>query len=189
MSRHFTSGPRLLLAALLAQCLWVGSAEAYAEFPSAMRAHLDMSCTPSCSVCHTVDPGSQGTATKPFADALRAAGTGFPGGGEPEDVEEALDALPGNTNSDGDDQFDLEELRSTPATDPNVGTPGAAGLGPSICAAVVEYGCGAHMASRPSSSVPGGPWGWGFLGLGIGLILMARRHSRRSSLPQEESRG
>ena len=70
-----TTGGLLLwgVASLLSVLTFASPSLASPAFPNAVREAANMSCTPSCTVCHTVDPGVSGTATKSFAMAMRAA--------------------------------------------------------------------------------------------------------------------
>lgn len=170
---------RLLPFAVLGATLWSGDASAHPEFPTGLRKALDMSCTPSCTVCHETDPGNASNAKKDFADVLRDI-DGFPGAGKQEDVENAINQLPDNINTDGDDRTDKEELRTNPPTDPNFGVASDPMIyGENMCAGEVEYGCGAHLASLPRRSGDR-TWGWALFGLGLGLILTARRRTQRN---------
>jgi hypothetical protein len=122
------------------------SAEASQAFPSTVMAEYDMPCAPTCTLCHTTNPGQAGTAFmgQPFGRAV------FANGALPTNVDslkKALAAIKTNkVDSDGDKTPDFEELAQ--GDDP--GKAGEARLcGP-------NYGCGAHIAKAPAKN--GGAW-------------------------------
>jgi hypothetical protein len=149
------------------------NAAASPEFPYDLRDVANMTCTPSCTVCHTTEPGRRGTANKAFAVAMSAAGL------EPskdETVAPAFEALQAmNADTDGDGALDAEELAATLPSDPNdpMLTPTMPGDG--MCAADVLYGCGAHVASRPES----GGSGWALLAALLSFAVLMRARLRR----------
>lgn len=164
------------LAPLLVLCFWSGKAAASEQFPSELRDVAGMECVPSCTVCHEVDPGVAGTATKDFAVAMYDAGLRP---GETDTVQIAYDALPEDLDSDGDGFLDKEELAPTGgelSSDPNNpdSTPGD---GPSICTAEILYGCGAQVASGSTSNTGAL---WALLSLAFGAVVW--RFGRRGSL-------
>jgi len=143
------------------------------EYPSVLQEELDMACPPTCLVCHTTQPGEEGSASKAFATSLK----GFGLKAENEDsLRSALeDLIMAGTDSDDDGAADQVELASEPPSDPNDAllTPTAPGEG--MCAAEVKYGCGAQIAHN---SLPGRS-GWVTLGLLLSLATAARVLRRR----------
>src|SRR5687767_8066338 len=74
-----------LLRALLAGtafCVagsFVSLAHAEEEFPGALTDAADMECVPTCLMCHTNNPGTIGTYTKPLGSGLIGTGKLKPG--------------------------------------------------------------------------------------------------------------
>ncbi|MBI1948151.1 MAG: hypothetical protein HYS27_20850 [Deltaproteobacteria bacterium] len=136
-------------------------AAATSSFPATLRDKLTLDRAPQCTVCHVTGSGGDGTATKPFAVSMVAAGL------EPFDeasLEAAVAQLDADgTDSDGDGAGDVEELRA--GTDPNAppGT-GLEGEGEGE-GEPVEYGFG--CAGAPDASVA------------VLALLWLRRRSRR----------
>lgn len=128
----------LVLAFGLMGSLWAIEAEASQAFPSAIEKALNMPCPPLCTTCHATPAGGVGTVTKPFGISAKLAGaTLF----DVAKLEQALVAMAGKADSDGDGAFDTAELAE--GNDPN--SKGAA----RICGP--NYGCGAHVSRTPPS--------------------------------------
>jgi len=166
---------RFLNKVLLVSCfLLARPAGASPVFPTELRDELSMACLPTCKVCHTTDPGEEGTASRPFAATL--VGLGLEAKDE-ESLHDAIAAL-GTSDSDKDGDSDIAELTNDPPTDPNDPMATIAMPGVGMCDAEVNYGCGAHVAGFPSRSAPS-PW------VTTGLLLVAlwagRRVARRAS--------
>ena len=141
----------LTLAASLALLGLSSVAGASEEFPTELREAAGLDCTPVCSVCHTQDPGSSGTASTEFALAMVDAGLTA---GKPETLAPAWEAVSGEEES------------------------GAAGAGADLdfdfpCQAEVKYGCGVE----PTSQKPSGSQGlvWPVLLAAFGLLVAFRR--------------
>lgn len=131
---------------LLAVALLLGAAPAAAtsSFPEVIRDTLALDAAPGCMTCHTLAGGGAGTATKPVALSLVAAGL-LPFNDA--SLETALGELEANgTDSDEDGVGDIDELRA--GTDPNA-PPGADG-GP--VPEPIQYGFGCAHAP-PGSAV------------------------------------
>jgi MYXO-CTERM domain-containing protein len=121
------------------------------DFPTALRDAAGLDCTPVCSVCHTTEPGTSGTASKAFALAMRDAGLEA---GDANTVGPAFAVL----DPDGDGVPEFE------------GTAGETETTDFPCQAEVQYGCG--MASAPSPTKPSRSVHFllvGLLALGISL--------------------
>lgn len=167
MQRLFRS---ILVSAPL---LVVQTAFASPEFPSVIESELAMSCPPSCVVCHTTDPGQDGTAEQPLAFTLVGLGLAAADEGS---LKDALAQL-GAADSDDDGFTDVAELQAQIPSSPNdpALTPNAPGGG--VCDAQINYGCGATIASRAPSRPN---WVWLGLALAGALGIAARRRSGRA---------
>src|SRR5690606_35792691 len=96
-----TAGVRrsLMVTSVLTVLSFAGPSFAYPEYPNAVREAASMSCTPSCTLCHTVDPGVSGTASQPFATVMMDADPGVLLG-KPEAIAPAYAALMADLDSD-----------------------------------------------------------------------------------------
>jgi hypothetical protein len=109
-------------------------ARASGNFPGELQTWADTPCTPSCIVCHATAAGGGGTATQPFAMALKERG--LSGGGDSAALTNALDALEADAvDSNEDGTPDTEQLRA--GVNPN---DGAAFCGDTV-ADTPKYGC------------------------------------------------
>jgi hypothetical protein len=157
----------LHVSAFVALVSGVNAASASPEFPAELQSVVEMDCRPACTVCHTSNPGTNGTATQPFALSMKEAGLKA---ADVDSVAVAYNALPEDVDSDGDGSTDQEELTRGGVSDPNVDDP-ATDLDGSPCAAEVRYGCSSHAAQPPLSS----HLGWVFLIALGGLTVFGRR--------------
>lgn len=142
-----------------------GVASASPAFPTALREAAGLDCTPVCSVCHTTDPGTSGTASKPFALAMRDAGLEA---GDESTVASAFEVL--DPDGDGVPEFEGGDTS---------GAAGATGTTAFPCQAEVKYGCGV------TSSAPQTPSGTAYLLLAgllaLGVSLRRRLVGNRAS--------
>lgn len=158
--RNFRRGFRVRTAALVTSVFLTvsSSALAFPEFPGIIVDELnrtatgpekpDITCTPTCSLCHTSPSPDTGNATQPLATDLFSF-TMTLGILEPESLPAFLQALetqqcpdtpePGPCDGDGDGKDDIYELRR--GQDPN-------GSGALACP---KYGCGARIAPQGSN--------------------------------------
>jgi|SRR6185437_2411593 len=127
-------------------------------FPTTVQSHLGLSYLPPCTICHETDLGGTGTATKPFAVAMKAVGLS---GLDSSTVDPSLDALQAmGTDSDCNGIPDIQQLED--GQDPNTGeyidNSGKKAPADPGCSGVImpAYGCGAQVApaSTPTDSAP-----------------------------------
>lgn len=168
-----------LFFGLLLGSTFVGSAQAEETFPGFVRDHLQMACTPKCSLCHEKDaPTAPPNLSKPFVASLTQSVVA-----DKDSLVAALDGL-GTTDSDQDGVADLVELKDNNtatampgmavhlASDPNV-----AGAG-EICASSVNYGCGSKIAEGPAPKSNLEAVATVFLLAGAGLWIRRYRFAR-----------
>jgi hypothetical protein len=156
------SARQLALAFGLAVASLVSTpAQASQAFPSIIAEEFDMPCVPTCTLCHSTNPGQSTTALQGQLFGRALALTGVIGGNE-DSLRKLLvqikagtadtmpigkpDGIPDNYDVDGDGVGAYDELSK--GNDPN--KPGDA----RICGP--EYGCGAHIAKAPAKN--GGAW-------------------------------
>jgi hypothetical protein len=98
-----------------------GLAQASSIYPPEVRAHLSLSYTPACTLCHNNPGGGIGTVTTPFGKSMMSRGLVAQNIAS---LDTALDALSAErTDSDHDGVPDIDELKAQ--TDPNVAGGGA----------------------------------------------------------------
>ena len=177
----------------MAPVLVAAPAAAYPTFPGAMQERLDLTCPPSCLLCHTRLEGGKdylkdGPEISPvrgngvFVQNLRFVGQKLRtpiSNDEVAPFEKLLDAYAtapcdGNAgtppcDSDGDGVSDIAELKENKDPESLRGT----------LDDCVLYGCGAHIAPRRGFDVSGSSVGAWFAALG-GLLVVGRRVRRRS---------
>jgi hypothetical protein len=113
--------PALRRLALAITVLAGGLAHGSSIYPPEIRAHLSLSYTPACTLCHNTPSGGFGTVTTPFGKSMMARGLVAQNLGS---LDTALDALAAeHTDSDGDGVGDIDELKA--GSDPNVGGGGS----------------------------------------------------------------
>lgn len=138
------------------------AAAASEEFPTELRAVADLECTPTCTVCHTSDPGTNGTATKPFAMAMKNTNLGDNKlvAAKPETVAKAYEALDPDGDGEFPDPADAEKTLKLTYE----------------CQAEIDYGCA--VAPKPEK---GGSASWWtpllLSALGLSVYARRRRHA------------
>lgn len=163
----------------LALALLAIPARASVTFPEALRQQLGLAeiagTPPGCQLCHRDDAGGVKTAIKPLGRSLLQAGAAS---GSVPSLQAALASLEANgTDSDGDGQGDIAELRA--GTDPNVpdavlGEGGAAaGIMPCPPPPIPlpETGCNLATAAAPTSA--------GLTLAGFAWLALLRRRRQR----------
>jgi hypothetical protein len=109
-------------------------ARAEQEFPGALAEAADMACVPTCLMCHTVNPGTAGTWTKPLGIALGVpVATGKAAGAEAVD---AFNAAWRTYAADPTNAANVAQIKQ--GREP--------GSGQDVCGPT--YGCGASFASE-----------------------------------------
>lgn len=155
-------------AALLSATLLLGSeASASSSYPEEVKAHLGLSSTPACTLCHEGTPG-YGTATTPFGAS--AKGTYGLSAQDTSKLDSVLDSMATDkVDSDGDGVSDIDELKA--GTDPN-----SAGGITAVQKPDLIYGCQARVAGEQ----PGGAGGLAaFFAVALGVGWARRRGRRR----------
>jgi MYXO-CTERM domain-containing protein len=114
----------------LAVCaLHAEHAQASQEFPGALYEEADMQCVPLCNMCHTVNPGTAGTWTRPVGAGVKAKGAKA---GDPESLKAAFAKYKLTL-----DAATLEKIRS--GHEPSTGL--------DVCAPT--YGCAVTQSPSP----------------------------------------
>jgi hypothetical protein len=181
MTSLITSGrPKIFAGLALVFGIYLApSVQAKPEYPGYVRDHLQMACTPRCTLCHEVEvPTRSPEGKQPFFGGIGAIGE------DRDTLIVRLDSF-GDTDSDNDGMSDINELKDNNtgtagpgivqhlARDPNVSGPG------DICASNVNYGCGSQMAKSPS--FPGGLDALAIGALFGAALLFVRRRVRSAS--------
>jgi hypothetical protein len=149
------------------------TARAEEPFPGGLQEAAGLSCAPSCTLCHTTNPGQVNTWTKPFGAAVINRGA-TKGSGEA-GIKTAWAKLvvdaqtpPMNPNDPGDPNVIAARLVASlrAGLDPETGA--------ELCQ--VTYGCGAHIAK----DAPRDDWsGLLFVAGAMGFGALLRRAKRR----------
>lgn len=140
-----------------------GSARAEEPFPGGLQEAAGLSCAPSCSVCHTTNPGTANTWTKPLGQAVIMRGA-IKGSGEA-GIKKAYEKLVADANGgDANAKTLVDKLQA--GLDPQSGA--------ELCQ--VTYGCGARIAKE----TPRDDWsGLLFVAGAMGFGALLRRTKRR----------
>ncbi len=156
------------IAALSIAVLSPCHAVATEQFPTSLAAQLTLDYVPDCSLCHSRGVTGAGTATSPFALAMKERGL------QPGNVASLGQALQAMTrdgvDSDGDGATDIEELsRGTSPNSPSAGASLRDNEGPS-------YGCSVTPARVGRARSPTVLAALSTLGaLGVALLRRRRR--------------
>ncbi|MEO7331123.1 MAG: hypothetical protein ABI193_21280 [Minicystis sp.] len=154
--------PALVVLAL-ALAINAGPARASEPFPEAIRAHLDLTAAPTCTLCHQAASAPVGPADTPFSASTEARGLVA---GDVDALDAALDQMRHDSvDSDGDGAQDLDELWWG-------GDPNRADLPVGGTQTPPSYGC----AARPD------PAAGGATALLMLALLAARRSARRGAV-------
>jgi hypothetical protein len=157
MANHHLKMHRFLSAlALCAAASWSTLGHAEQEFPGALQEAADMECVPTCLMCHTVNPGTADTYTKPLAGALFATGEFKRGAGDADGLMRAWQSYASNP-------INAENVaRIKQGIEP--------GNNEDVCGP--RYGCGATFARQRAGSAPAAVAGIFVL---ISMLWLARR--------------
>jgi len=139
-------------------------AHAVQTYPAEIQAHLGLSFTPPCTLCHASSNGGLATVVTPFGKSMMGAGlsTNF------DSLDVALDRLTAsNTDSNGDGSPDVQELKD--GNDPDTGKPFAT-------VEQQQFGCGAMIARKPPRSRTSAVLAWAY----FALALSRRGRSKHS---------
>ena len=131
---------------------------AYADptYPAEIQAHLGLTYTPPCTLCHATSSGGIGTVKKPFGEAMLAAGLTT----DIATLDPALDALAAaGTDTDGAGISDIQQLKE--GIDPNTGASNVE---------TEHFGCGLHIAQRRSNGL-----GQSLVAASLVLLVLSRR--------------
>lgn len=153
------------VVSLSAASLWSARASAEEPFPAIIARDANMPCVPTCSLCHTTNPGMAGTwAGKKFGLAMFANGATK---GVPTSITTAFNKYKGTASTDPTVATALMALQN--GIDPDNGE--------SLCGPT--YGCGAHVAKKlPPSDVSAPLWALGAVIAG-GILRRRRRPNAR----------
>jgi hypothetical protein len=139
------------------------AAHAEEPFPGGLQEAAGLSCAPSCSVCHTTNPGTANTWTKPLG--LAVFGRGATKGSGESGIKAAYAQLVADANS-GNAMAKTLVDKLQAGVDPESGT--------DLCQ--ITYGCGAHIVKE----TPRDDWsGLLFVAGAMGFGALLRRTKRR----------
>lgn len=131
-------------------------AHASGNYPAEVATFAEMSCTPTCLLCHTTASGGSGTANQVFALALKDRG--LTGDGDADALTTALAALEADASDiDDDGTTDVEALRA--GLNPN---DGSAFCGSDVVEAPT-YGCFQHARAGTGLGIVAGAVAVAFL--------------------------
>jgi hypothetical protein len=142
-------------------------------YPQHMQEKYGMACVPQCTLCHSVNPGVQTTATQKFSIGPLNPDNGAPLAPLYGESTEALDlqlAKPERVGLDSDGDTIPDEVELMNSTNPNV--PGAE----TLCGQTTQFGCGATIARHAKGARA--ETGAAALMLGLLGLLSFRRRSR-----------
>jgi hypothetical protein len=145
-----------LCLAILGSALRASPALAEPEFPGAIFDAADMKCVPTCTLCHTTNPGTATTwQAKMLGPTLVGAGLKA---GDPDTMNAAFKTYAATHAT--------EVAKIKQGIDPQTGA--------NVCGPT--YGCGAHIVRRSPSNDNGGPLF--IVGAMVVGGLLRRRRSR-----------
>jgi hypothetical protein len=149
------------VAAALAVALHPGGAKASQEFPGAIQEAAGMPCTPSCTLCHGVSPGTGDTFMNKQLGKTLFMAYGF----VPPNDPAALKAAYLKYSMDPVNATAVAALKD--GIDPETGDP--------LCGPT--YGCGAHVAKKaPPTDLAAPLWVIGAV-LAGGLLRRRKPHA------------
>ncbi len=154
------------MAATLGVVAWPQPTRAEEVFPGALQEAAGLNCAPSCTVCHTTNPGTAGTFTKKLGFAVFNRGA-RPGSGE-EGLKMAYAKLVEDAKGTGMPAMEAADLvaKLQAGLDPESGA--------ELCQ--ITYGCGARIAKDE----PRDDWsGLLFVAGAMGFGALLRRTKRR----------
>jgi hypothetical protein len=156
MTRRRRAGFRAGAGALvlIVVVAYARDASAMPEFPGKIAAYLNMSCAPTCTLCHATEQGG-GEPVTLFGLSMKYGGNLDPT--DPDSVGPALESLrvscksspsqqlpdPRPCDSDGDQVPDVDQLAQN--RNPNTGD--------DLCDVGPRYGCGARVARSDADSL------------------------------------
>jgi hypothetical protein len=153
-TQHFTLHRFVSALALCAVACWSTPGHAEQEFPGALQEAADMQCVPTCLMCHTQNPGTASTYTKPLALALNAIGGFERGAGDVEGFKKAY----------------AQYALAHPAEHALIQQGKEPGAQVDVCGPV--YGCGATFARQRAGATPAAFAGIFVL---VSMLWLARR--------------
>jgi MYXO-CTERM domain-containing protein len=139
--------------------------QASQEFPAAIQAAAGMPCTPSCVLCHGVDPGTAGTyGNKKLGATLSAYNNIFVTAGNTAVLTSNYNAYKATAEGAAVDASLKQGIDPETKAD--------------LCSSGPSYGCGAHVAAKaPPSDLS--PLAWALGAMVLGAVV--RRQRSRSA--------